>query len=148
MPTKRNIKKRLTRKLKTLNRKMKRKLTSKKNRKKRISFKKMSKKRLAKTVKKAKKKILKQLKKIKLVMVMKGGESAPELIQTENQTPDSMEATAGSMMVAGDANQLDVLTPTIKEGMLGMFGGAKLPTSIKNKRKTTMKHLKKLKKRK
>jgi F0F1-type ATP synthase beta subunit len=125
---------------------MKRKLTSKKNRKKRISFKKMSKKRLAKTVKKAKKKILKQLKKIKLVM--KGGESAPELIQTENQTPDSMEATAGSMMVAGDANQLDVLTPTIKEGMLGMFGGAKLPTSIKNKRKTTMKHLKKLKKRK
>jgi len=146
MPTKRNIKKRLTRKLKTLNRKMKRKLTSKKNRKKRISFKKMSKKRLAKTVKKAKKKILKQLKKIKLVM--KGGESAPELIQTENQTPDSMEATAGSMMVAGDANQLDVLTPTIKEGMLGMFGGAKLPTSIKNKRKTTMKHLKKLKKRK
>ena len=146
MPTKRNIKKRLTRKLKTLNRKMKRKLTSKKNRKKRISFKKMSKKRLAKTVKKARKKILKQLKKIKLVM--KGGESAPELIQTENQTPDSMEATAGSMMVAGDANQLDVLTPTIKEGMLGMFGGAKLPTSIKNKRKTTMKHLKKLKKRK
>ena len=125
---------------------MKRKLTSKKNRKKRISFKKMSKKRLAKTVKKAKKKILKQLKKIKLVM--KGGESGPELIQTENQTPDSMEATAGSMMVAGDANQLDVLTPTIKEGMLGMFGGAKLPTSIKNKRKTTMKHLKKLKKRK
>lgn len=146
MPTKRNIKKRLTRKLKTLNRKMKRKLTSKKNRKKRISFKKMSKKRLAKTVKKARKKILKQLKKIKLVM--KGGESAPELIQTENQTPDSMEATAGSMMVAGDANQLDVLTPTIKEGMLGMFGGAKLPKSIKNKRKTTMKHLKKLKKRK
>lgn len=146
MPTKRNIKKRLTRKLKTLNRKMKRKLTSKKNRKKRISFKKMSKKRLAKTVKKAKKKILKQLKKIKLVM--KGGESGPELIQTENQTPDSMEATAGSMIVAGDANQLDVLTPTIKEGMLGMFGGAKLPTSIKNKRKTTMKHLKKLKKRK
>ena len=146
MPTKRNIKKRLTRKLKTLNRKMKRKLTSKKNRKKRISFKKMSKKRLAKTVKKAKKKILKQIKKIKLVM--KGGESGPELIQTENQTPDSMEATAGSMIVAGDANQLDVLTPTIKEGMLGMFGGAKLPTSIKNKRKTTMKHLKKLKKRK
>ena len=146
MPTKRNIKKRLTRKLKTLNRKMKRKLTSKKNRKKRISFKKMSKKRLAKTVKKARKKILKQIKKIKLVM--KGGESGPELIQTENQTPDSMEATAGSMMVAGDANQLDVLTPTIKEGMLGMFGGAKLPKSIKNKRKTTMKHLKKLKKRK
>ena len=102
MPTKRNIKKRLTRKLKTLNRKMKRKLTSKKNRKKRISFRKMSKKRLAKTVKKARKKILKQLKKIKLVM--KGGESAPELIQTENQTPDSMEATAGRMMVAGDAN--------------------------------------------
>ena len=146
MPTKRNIKKRLTRKLKTLNRKMKRKLTSKKNRKKRISFKKMSKKRLAKTVKKARKKILKQIKKIKLVM--KGGESGPELIQTENQTPDSMEATAGSMIVAGDANQLDVLTPTIKEGMLGMFGGAKLPKSIKNKRKTTMKHLKKLKKRK
>jgi F0F1-type ATP synthase beta subunit len=146
MPTKRNIKKRLTRKLKTLNRKMKRKLTSKKNRKKRISFKKMSKKRLAKTVKKARKKILKQLKKIKLVM--KGGESGPELIQTENQTPDSMEATAGSMIVAGDANQLDVLTPSIKEGMLGMFGGAKLPKSIKNKRKTTMKHLKKLKKRK
>jgi len=146
MPTKRNIKKRLTRKLKTLNRKMKRKLTSKKNRKKRISFKKMSKKRLAKTVKKAKKKILKQLKKIKLVM--KGGESGPELIQTENQTPDSMEATGGSMMVAGDANELNILKPEIKEGMFGMFGGAKLPKSIKNKRKTTMKHLKKLKKRK
>lgn len=127
---------------------MKRNLKSKKNRKKRISFKKMSKKRLAKTVKKAKKNIVKQLKKIKLAMVMKGGEAAPELIQTENQTGASMEATAGSMIVGGEAAQLNVLDPTVKEGMFGMFGGVKLPKSIKNKRKKTMKHLKKLKKRK
>ena len=148
MKIKRKIKKRLTRKLKNLNKKMKRNLKSKKNRKKRISFKKMSKKRLAKTVKKAKKNIVKQLKKIKLVMVMKGGEPTSELIQTETQTPDSMEATAGSQIALNNATQLDSLTPSVKEGMFGMFGGAKLPNSIKNKRKKTMKHLKKLKKRK
>ena len=127
---------------------MKRNLKSKKNRKKRISFKKMSKKRLAKTVKKAKKNIVKQLKKIKLVMVMKGGEPTSELIRNENETGDSMEATAGSQVALNNADQLNILDPSVKEGMFGMFGGVKLPKSIKNKRKKTMKHLKKLKKRK
>ena len=79
---------------------------------------------------------------------MKGGEAAPELIQTENQTGASMEATAGSQVALNNADQLNILDPTVKEGMFGMFGGVKMPKSIKNKRKKTMKHLKKLKKRK
>jgi hypothetical protein len=142
-----NLKKRGTQKIKKLNtlaKKVKRKMKSKKNRKKRISFKKMSKRKLAKTIKKAKKKIQRQLKKL----VMKGGSDITynEIPRDANETPDSMEASAGTAMVANDADQLNVLEPTVKEGMFGMFGGNKLPKSLKNKRTTTMKRLKKLKK--
>ena len=94
----------------------------------------MSKRNLRKTIKKAKRKLKKQIKKL----MMKGG-NYTEVPQQQNQTTGSIVATAGSVMVAGEANELNVLSPEIK-------GGAKLPKSIKKKRRKTMKRLKTLKK--
>lgn len=111
-------------------------MKSKKNRKNRISFKKMSKRKLVKTIKKAKKKLQRHLKKL----IMKGGADTTysEIPRNPNETPDSMETSAGTAMVANDVGELNVLKPEIK-------GGAKLPKSMKNKRNVTMKRLKKFK---
>ena len=77
--------------------------------KNRIHLKHIPKRKLSRTLKKARKKIQKQLKKLYL----KGGSKTPllegmELPQSAGQSPESMEALGGALIVGGQADQLAV----------------------------------------